>query len=208
MIKNILFDLGGVVMDIRRADCIAAFRELGMAHPEEFLGEYVQGGPFKGIENGDVTPQQFRDEMRRYLRPGVTDKEIDRAFEAFLIGIPEHRLDELRELRNKGYKICMLSNTNPIMWEGKISDEFRKQGESGPEAYFDAIVRSYKAKVMKPDPKIFRLASDECDIRPEETIFIDDSQTNLDAAAKEGYETLLIMPGEEFMPLLEERLKQ
>ncbi len=208
MIRNILFDLGGVVMDIRRSDCIEAFRKLGMAHPEDFLGEYVQSGPFMGIENGSVTPDEFRAEMRKYLKPDVTDEEINKAFEAFLIGIPEKRLDALRQLRGRGYKICMLSNTNPIMWDGKISEEFRKQGESGPEAYFDSIVRSYKCKVMKPAPEIFRIASRECEIIPEETLFIDDSQTNLDAAAKEGFQTLLVKPGQEFMTLLEERLEK
>lgn len=206
MIKNILFDLGGVIMEIRRTDCIAAFRELGMAHPEEFLGEYVQSGPFMGIENGSVTPEQFRSEMRRHLREDVTDEEIDNAFEAFLVGIPDGRLKALRNLRERGYRVCLLSNTNPIMWDGKISNEFRKQGECGPEAYFDAMVRSYKAKVMKPSPEIFRIAAEECDIVPEETIFLDDSQTNLDAAAKEGYQTLLVQPGQEFMSLLEGRL--
>lgn len=205
MIRNILFDLGGVIMDIRRSDCIEAFRKLGMAHPEQFLGEYVQSGPFMGIENGSVTPQQFRDEMRSHLREGVIDDEIDRAFEAFLVGIPSRRLNALKELRSKGYKICLLSNTNPIMWEGKISQEFRKEGESGPEAYFDGMVRSYAAKVMKPDPEIFRLAARECGIKPSETIFIDDSQTNLDAASREGFATLLVAPGEEFPTLLEER---
>lgn len=208
MIRNILFDLGGVVMNIRRSDCIEAFRALGMAHPEDFLGEYVQSGPFMGIENGSMTPDEFRAQMRSHLRPGVTDDEINRAFEAFLIGIPEPRLDALRALRKRGYKICMLSNTNPIMWNGKISEEFRKQGESGPEAYFDAITRSYKCKVMKPDPEIFRIVCRECDIIPEETLFLDDSQTNLDAAAKEGFQTLLVKPGQEFMTLLEERLEK
>lgn len=205
MIRNILFDLGGVIMDIRRSDCIEAFRKLGMAHPEQFLGEYVQSGPFMGIENGSVTPAQFRAEMRSHLRDGITDDEIDRAFEAFLVGIPEHRLDALKQLRRKGYKICLLSNTNPIMWDGKISEEFRKGGESGPEAYFDGMVRSYEAKVMKPDPRIFHIAAKTCGIEPSETIFIDDSQTNLDAASREGFATLLVAPGQEFTTLLEER---
>lgn len=206
-IKNILFDLGGVIMEIRRANCIEAFRSLGMEHPEEFLGEYVQAGPFMGIENGSMTPAQFRQTLRPYLRKGVTDAEIDAAFTKFLIGIPVSRLAQLRQLRAEGYKVCLLSNTNLIMWDGMITDEFRKEGAAGPEEYFDAIVRSYKAKVMKPAPEIFHIAEKICGIRPEETIFVDDSQANLDAAAALGFQTLLITPGEEFYPLLEERLK-
>lgn len=194
-------------MDIRRSDCIAAYRRLGMAHPEEFLGEYVQAGPFMGIENGSMTPAQFRDALRPYLRPDVTDSEIDDAFMQFLVGIPSHRLEELRKLRGKGYRVCLLSNTNPVMWHGKIADEFRKEGLDGPQDYFDALVCSFDVKAMKPSPDIFHAAERICDIRPGETIFIDDSQANLDAAATLGFHTLLVSPGEEFYPLLEERLK-
>ncbi|MDE6586811.1 MAG: HAD family phosphatase [Paramuribaculum sp.] len=206
MIKNLLFDLGGVIMDIRRADCIAAFKQLGMEHPEDFLGEYVQAGPFMGIENGSMTPQQFRDTLRPYLRADVTDGEIDTAFERFLVGIPVSRLRALTRLREAGYRVCLLSNTNPIMWDGKISEEFRKDGASGPEDYFDAMIRSYEVKVMKPAAEIFRIAAERCGIVPEETIFLDDSQSNLNAAAREGYHTLLVAPGYEFETLLEEQL--
>ncbi len=193
-------------MEIRRQNCIDAFRRLGMAHPEEFLGEYVQAGPFMGIENGSMTPEQFRDTLRPSLRPGVTDEEIDSAFMQFLIGIPRRRLEALRSLRKRGYRLGILSNTNPIMWDAKISEEFRQEGLPGPEAYFDGIIRSYEAKVMKPDPQIFKIASEELGFIPEETIFIDDSQANLSAAAKLGFKTLLVAPGEDFDTLLEERL--
>ena len=193
-------------MDIRRADCIAAFKQLGMEHPEDFLGEYVQAGPFMGIENGSMTPQQFRDTLRPYLRADVTDGEIDTAFERFLVGIPVSRLRALTRLREAGYRVCLLSNTNPIMWDGKISEEFRKDGASGPEDYFDAMIRSYEVKVMKPAAEIFRIAAERCGIVPEETIFLDDSQSNLNAAAREGYHTLLVAPGYEFETLLEEQL--
>lgn len=194
-------------MDIRRENCIAAFRKLGMEHPEYFLGEYVQSGPFMGIENGSMSPSEFRNEMRKQVGADVTDEDIDAAFEQFLIGIPLHRLEELRNLRKRGYKVCLLSNTNPIMWQGKISREFRKEGETGPEAYFDGIVKSYEEKVMKPDAEIFISAERKCGIKPEETIFLDDSQANLDAASRLGFHTLLVKPGQEFNSLLEERLK-
>lgn len=194
-------------MEIRRQNCIEAFRRLGMAHPEEFLGEYVQAGPFMGIENGSMSPDEFRGVMRQSLREGVTDREIDDAFMQFLIGIPTRRLEALRRLRAEGYRLGILSNTNPIMWEAKISDEFRKEGLPGPDAYFDGIIKSYEAKVMKPDPEIFAIASEKLGFIPEETIFIDDSQANLDAAAELGFRTLLVAPGEEFDTLLEERLR-
>lgn len=206
-IKNLLFDLGGVIMEIRRADCIQAFRDLGMEHPEAFLGEYVQAGPFQGIENGSMTPADFHDALRPYLATGTTDGEIDAAFQKFLIGIPSHRLEELKKLRAEGYKVYMLSNTNPIMWNGKIADEFSRDGREGIDAYFDGVVTSFVAKVMKPSADIFDYACKKLDIKPEETLFFDDSQENIEAAKRLGFEGVTVKPGDEFSILLKEYTK-
>ena len=203
-IKNLLFDLGGVIMEIRRANCIQAFRELGMAHPENFLGEYVQAGPFQGIENGSMTAADFHDALRPYLNPATTDNEIDHAFQKFLIGIPSHRLNELKKLKSDGYKIYMLSNTNPIMWNGKIADEFTRDGREGIAGYFDGVVTSFEAKVMKPAPEIFDYACNTLGIKAEETLFFDDSKDNVDAARKLGFEAVTVNPGDEFATLLKE----
>ncbi len=204
MIKNILFDLGGVIMNIRRENCIEAFKKLGMPNPDDFLGDYVQQGPFKGVEDGSVTAAEFRDEIRKFVSAELTDKQIDDAFSEFLIGIPTNRLRELDEL-HKHYRICMLSNTNPIMWNGKIAKEFKKDGHD-VDFYFDRVALSFEAKSMKPDKKAFQYAIKQCDIVPDETIFLDDSQANLDAASEMGFHTLLVPPGTEFYPLLKKRL--
>lgn len=203
MIKNLLFDLGGVIMDIRRQNCEEAFRQLGMANPEQFLGDYCQSGPFEGIENGSVSPDGFRRSIREIIgNPDLTDHQIDSAFQRFLIGIPRHRLEELRCLHGE-YHIYMLSNTNPIMWNDVIARNFRQEGHD-VDYYFDGIVRSFEARSMKPDLGIFRTAIDRFHIRPEETLFLDDSRRNLEAAASLGFQTLLVEPGAEFMDRLRE----
>ena len=196
MIKNLLFDLGGVIMDIRRENCVKAFEAIGMHDAGSLLGEYEQAGVFAGIENGSLTPAQFHDEIRRIIGRPVTDREIDDAFQRFLIGIPAHRLDELQALHGN-YGIYLLSNTNPIMWAGEISRNFRQRGHD-VGFYFDGILRSYEAGVMKPDPEIFRMVTERFGIRPEDTLFLDDSQSSLDAAAALGFHTLLVPPGTEF----------
>lgn len=202
MIKNILFDLGGVIMDIRRDNCVEAFKKLGMADPGQFLGDYAQKGPFQGVEDGSVSASQFRDEIRKLIPARLSDEEIDDAFSQFLIGIPTHRLGELERL-HESYRLLMLSNTNPIMWNGKIDSEFRKAGHDVGH-YFDGIALSYEAKAMKPDLRIFRYAIEKLKMDPNETIFLDDSQTNLDAAARLGFKTLLIPPEKEFYQLLKD----
>lgn len=206
MIKNLLFDLGGVIMDIRRENCIAALEKLGMENPARFLGDYSQTGPFGDLEGGKITPEEFHKIMKEFLPPGVSDEEIDKAFNAFLTGIPLRRLETLRKLR-KDYNIYLLSNTNPIMWSQGIDEAFRQEGKLIDD-YFDGMVTSFEAKSMKPDLEIFRRVIEKCGLVPEETIFFDDSQRNLDAAASLGFKTILVEPGQEFAGLLDEYLKK
>ena len=200
MIKNLLFDLGGVIMDICRENAVKALEGIGMAGANDFLGEYSQKGPFLALEDGSMSAEEFRAEIRKHINGEVTDDAIDAAFCEFLVGIPVHRLVALRELR-KRYKIYILSNTNPIMWDTRIAEEFRHEGKDMSD-YFDGIVTSFEAKCIKPDAKIFETAIEQCQIVPEETIFLDDSQKNLNAAAMLGFNTLLVTPGAEFADLL------
>lgn len=187
-------------MDIKRENCVASMRRLGMEHPEEFLGDYGQKGPFLLLEKGEITPEEFRDRLRPYLREGVTDSEIDAAFNDFLTGIPVERLRHLEEL-HRHHNLYMLSNTNQIMWDSKIADEFRKDGHHR-DYYFDGCVASFAVKSYKPDAKIFREALERFGLRPETTIFFDDSQANCEAAAALGFQTVWVSPGAEFYNLL------
>lgn len=203
MIKNLLFDLGGVIMDIRRLNCVASFERLGMKDADSFLGEYSQKGPFLQLEEGLINETQFRDAVREYIDGEVTDEQIDKAFCDFLVGIPAYRLEQLRQLK-KQYGIYMLSNTNPIMWHSRIAEEFRQEGMER-EDYFNGIVTSFEARSIKPDAKIFHTVVEKLGIKPEETLFLDDSQKNLDAASALGFHTLLVTPGSEFFELLNDK---
>lgn len=203
MIKNLLFDLGGVIMDIRRLNCVASFERLGMKDADSFLGEYSQKGPFLQLEEGAISETEFRTAVRQFIDGEVSDEQIDSAFCDFLVGIPKYRLEQLRELK-KQYGIYMLSNTNSIMWHSRIAEDFRQEGLER-EDYFDGIVTSFEARSIKPEAKIFHTVVEKLGIKPEETLFLDDSQKNLDAAAELGFQTLLVTPGSEFFELLNAR---
>ncbi len=201
MIKNLLFDLGGVIMDLDRERCVRAFRKLGMENPDEFLGLYGQQGEFLALEAGEIDAKEFHRRVRPLFRdPSVTDAEIDEAFNEFLIGIPVERLKALRELR-KDYRVLLLSNTNPIMMESRIAEAFRVEGMEMAD-YFDGIFTSYEAKCCKPGREIFDYASRLGHMDPAETLFFDDSQKNVDAARSYGYKAVLVRPGDEFADLL------
>lgn len=195
----LLFDLGGVIMDIKKDNCVASLKRIGMAHPEEFLGEYGQKGPFLALEEGAITPAQFRNELRAFLRPGVTDEEIDNAFNDFLIGIPAERLHHLEDL-HRSYRIYMLSNTNPIMWNSKIASEFRKDGHDR-DYYFDGCLTSFEARCCKPESDIFMQALDKFGLEAGNVVFFDDSADNCTAAANLGFKTITVAPGTEFYNL-------
>ena len=205
-IKNLLFDQGGVIVDIERDRCLEELRRLGMEAPERFVGLYKQDGPFFALENGDITLDEFHDALRPLMPRGVTNEQMDYAFSSFIVGIPLHRLQVLRQLR-KRYKTYILSNTNPLMFEGVIARNFAQEGLD-VNAYFDGVTVSYLAHSNKPGRKIFDYAIATMGIVPEETLFFDDGQENLDAASRLGFKTALVEPGCEFIDIINQLEQQ
>ncbi len=201
-VRNLLFDLGGVIMNLRRENCVVALQKLGLKEAEELLGLYCQSGPFLMLEEGKLSPAEFRKEICNKIGKHIDDEVIDSAFNEFLIGIPLARLHQLEELR-KDYKIYMLSNTNAIMFDSRIKEEFEQDGKSVKD-YFDGICVSYEEGCAKPDRQIFVNLLKKFNIKAEETLFFDDSQKNLDAAEEMGFHTWLVEPGTEFIDAFKE----
>lgn len=198
---NYLFDLGGVIVDIRRENCVEAFRKLGFEDIGDYLGDYGQKGVFLALEEGKVTPEEFRAEIRRHIPRDITDAQIDEAFNAFITGIPRRRLEALKRMRAEGKKLYVISNTNPIMWESSLRDAFAQEG-GDVNTYFDGVVTSFDAGVCKPDPAIFRLCCERFGIKPGETVFFDDSVANCEAASKLGFKSVHVAAGSEFADLI------
>lgn len=195
-ISTLLFDLGGVIMDLKRDNALQALRQLGMSDPDSIIGLYVQAGPFLQLEQGDITPAQFRDALRPAFPRPVSDAEIDDAFNSFLVGIPTRRLEALRELR-RHFRVCLLSNTNRLMWDSEIARAFTAEGLTIDD-YFDGIVTSFEARCVKPGAEIFRYAVSHLGIDPATTLFLDDSADNVAAARALGFNAEVVPPGTEF----------
>lgn len=200
MIKNLLFDLGGVIMNIRKENCITAFTELGLADAASYFGDFSQKEPFESLESGHITVAEFHNIMHTLLPENVTNARIDNAFQKFLIGIPLERLQQLRKLRKK-FNLFLLSNTNPIMWKGFIATQFAQEGLTVRD-YFDGITTSFNAKALKPSPQIFEYASRTMEIEPGETLFLDDSQANCDAAIELGWHAAHVPMDKGFMDVI------
>lgn len=195
--STIIFDLGGVIIDLDKSRCIEAFEKLGYGDISGMLGNYKQSGEFLALEEGRITPAQWRDAVREKVGRPLSDMEIDDAFNAFLVSIPQAKLQMLSALRGK-YRIAMLSNTNAVMFEGRIPEMFIEAGGRPMEEYFDDIYVSYRMKMTKPSPDIFRAVSSALGVPPCETLFVDDSAANIAAASQLGFNTLLVEPYTDF----------
>lgn len=191
-IRNLLFDLGGVIINLDRQRCVDALTALGDEKADEMLDLSVQRGTLMDLEEGKISPSDFFKRMRQKIGKAVSDEEIVHALNELLIGIPLDRLILLRKLRQR-FNVMMLSNTNPIMFDTKIAECFAQEGLSITD-YFDDVYLSYLLKSCKPDIAIFKKVIELSRIVPQETLFFDDSQKNLDAAASLGFKTFLVTP--------------
>ncbi|MDE5996884.1 MAG: HAD family phosphatase [Muribaculaceae bacterium] len=184
-IENVIFDLGGVVIDLDRDRAVKALEQLGLKDANEMLGLYGQKEPFYGLETGERPAGEFFDIMRSKMRSEVTDMQITEAFNQFLVKLPVKRLEMLRRMRMAGYRIFMLSNTNPVMFHTWIDHAFRQEGGSVND-YFDGIVVSFQELTCKPDVNIFKNLMRRYGLNPSETLMLDDSEKNCQAAADAG----------------------
>lgn len=189
----LVFDFGGVIVDLRKTATIEAFDRLGF-DIRPYLGTYKQGGIFAQLENGDITTADFYDEIRRIsAQPQLTDEAIRTAWEAYLVGVPADRLACLRRVK-KNYRTAVLSNTNPIHWAQAERDYFGTDGYTVTD-YFDTLFLSCDLHVQKPDPAIFDRVTAEQGCAPGEIIFFDDSEENCRVAAAKGWQVRLTPAG-------------
>lgn len=190
-VDNVVFDLGGVVIDLRRDNAVEALRELGLADAGDLLGLYRQEGPFLDLETGRISPAGFFDLLRPHCRPGTTDTDIQTAFCRFLTALPAERLAALRALRARGKRLYALSNTNAVMYHSWIAEAFRAEGLCIDD-YFDGIVTSFEQGACKPDPAIFEALLRRYGLDPAATLFLDDSEANCRAARGCGLRSAVV----------------
>ena len=188
-IKNIAFDLGGVVIALNYEQAVKRFEEIGLKDARKHLDAFHQRGIFGDLESGTITPEEFRVELGKLIGRVVTYEECLYAWHGYVEQVPQKNLQMLLKLRQQGYQVCLLSNTNPFMMQWAMSNEFDGNGHS-MDYYFDNLYLSYKYKYMKPSPEIFKIMLEGQQSSAEETLFIDDGQKNVEAAKELGMKTL------------------
>lgn len=205
-IHNIAFDLGGVVLALSYENAIKTFEEIGLSDARQHLDAFHQHGIFGDLESGKISSEEFRLELSRIIGRELTMDECFYAWHGYVESVPQRNLDMLLQLRQQGYKVCLLSNTNPFMMQWAFTSDF--DGGYHPIGYyFDHLYLSYECKVMKPSTEIFQMMFSGQQATADETLFIDDSPKNCAAAEAIGIHTLCPQNNEDWIPALKDYLK-
>jgi glucose-1-phosphatase len=186
--KNIIFDLGGVVLNIDYMLAVRAFNELGLQGFEQFFSQAQQKELFDLYEKGQISSVDFRKELKKYCKPEVKDMTIDEAWNNMLLDLPIERLDLLKRFKQT-HRTFLLSNTNEIhidTFNLYLQKNFNIPDLSG---HFEKLYLSYKVGMRKPDAEIFELVLSENNLNPSDTLFIDDSIQHIETAKNLGIGT-------------------
>lgn len=184
-IKNIIFDLGGVLLNIDYQASIDEFKSLGVRDFERFYTQASQTHLFDRFDRGRISPAVFRDELRRLSGLPLTDDAIDQAWNAMLLDLPWQRLDLLEGVKAH-YRIFLLSNTNAIHFPVFREYLQRTYGFDNLDHLFENQYLSHEIGMHKPDREPFDLILRENELIAEETLFIDDSEQHMEGARAAG----------------------
>ncbi len=192
MIRNIIFDMGGVILPMRSIEePIRRFASIGL--PEDkarrMFTLHGQSGIFLEIESGALTADEFLAAYKELTGYPATFNDIEWAWRGFVQDPPEERLGWLLRLKEEGYHTAMLSNTNPFLMHHCDSDAFSKDGHP-ISYYFHSTYYSYHLGACKPDPKAFLRMLDEGGYQAGECLFLDDAMHNVEAARHLGMHAL------------------
>ncbi len=198
MIKTILFDLGGVIINIDRDRSVEAFQKLGLKNAASYLDCYKQKEFFLELEDGRLDAKGFCSELSRLCGKIITCEQASQAWLSIIRDVPAERLLFLETLR-KEYKVCLLSNTNPFIMDWAANPDFCGTGRSLYE-FFDHLFLSYRMQCVKPDPVIFEKVLATLNDEPGEILFIDDGQANIQTGKKLGMLTYMPVNGTNWIP--------
>lgn len=200
MIKNIIFDLGHVIIDLNEDAAKNALKNLGeQASIEAYAISDKKPEFLNDFEKGFLTNDEFRNRFRSFLQTNINDNQLDEVWNAILGRFPTERLDLIDELnQQKKYRTFLLSNTNAIHIP-EVENILRQDSNEKYitlQTLFEKVYYSQDMGLRKPDVKIYEQVLKENDLKPEETVFFDDNFDNIQSAKSMGIQAILIIPKE------------
>ena len=192
-VKNIVFDLGGVIMDIDVKKTLEAFSKLGLKNIHEYFGHGFAASFFSDHEAGRIPDEEFLQEIKKLLSKEVSQEKIIDAWNALLLNFPPERIALLKELKSR-YRIFLYSNTNAIHLR-KFSQIYHNRFHENLDDLFEKAYYSHILGHRKPDLPGFKLIIEENRLNSKETLFVDDALINVEGAIQAGLKGLYLPPG-------------
>ncbi len=188
-VRNIIFDLGGVLLNIDFKLTSNAFKELGVSHFDEMFTQHFSNSLFELLETGKIDEAAFYDEFRKEAGLPLTNSQIQDAWNALLLDFPAERIEWLEKVAQQ-YRIFLFSNTNQIHYDCFIRNFSENFIGKHFNDFFEKAYYSQFLGLRKPYPVSFQAIVDEQQILPAETLFIDDTLKNIEAASQLGFQTI------------------
>lgn len=205
--KNLVFDLGNVIIDIDYQLPIAEFQKLVPADSglnfSSIVSYSTQHKIFDLFEKGQITVPQFRNELRQFLKQDVLDSDIDLAWNSILLTYPKPKFDMLLDLK-KRYRTFALSNINELHVDAIDAVARQKFGVSKFADFFHAAYYSNEVGYRKPEPQVYEILLRAENLKPEETFFVDDKLENIEAARALGIQAYHLAERDKLQHLLTE----
>jgi putative hydrolase of the HAD superfamily len=191
-IKNIIFDLGGVFLNIDYSKTEKAFIDLGVDQFSELFTQHHSNDLFVELETGTISPEVFYESFRKGTGTDLSDETIKNAWNALLLDFRTPSLEWLESIKNK-YRIFLFSNTNEIHHDAFIESYRQQTGNKDFDAFFEKAYYSQKLGMRKPNPEPFLYILKEQNLVAAETLFIDDSIKNIETAKSLGIQTVHLL---------------
>jgi len=194
-IKNVLFDLGKVLLDFNNENAKNYFKKLGVDDYDKHVMALHSQNIFNELETGALSAEQFIKAISQKLNGSVSDADIQNAWNSILMDFRAESMMYLEKLKNQ-YNLYLLSNTNSLHHAEFDQILFNQLQVTSLDSYFTKAYYSHQTGMRKPDRKIYELVLNDAEIAAAETIFIDDMPENVAAASALGFQTHLLLPEE------------
>lgn len=204
-IKNIIFDLGGVIINLDTAATIKAFVDLGINDFENIYSQLSQTNLFDQFDKGLITENYFFNSIKNQFDLKKPLHDLEKAWNAMLLDFPKQRLDNLKKYK-ESHRTFLLSNTNETHIREFHRTLHQNYGMRDLDQFFEKVYFSCRVNMRKPDKEIFELVLKQNHLDPAETLFIDDTIHHVEGAKRVGIHSVLIKTGEEFDEVLKRLL--
>lgn len=199
-ISAIIFDLGGVILNIDYNRTSSAFKSIGLHNFDEKYSQAKQSKLFDNLETGKISEEDFFNELKKYFQRNISNIELENAWNAMLLDLPLERIDLLKKLSSQ-FRLFLLSNTNLIHYKAYSVYLNRTFGKMIFDEIFERQYLSFEMGMRKPDLEIFQFVLNENKLNPAETLFIDDSVQHIEGAKAAGINAIHLNSGKTILDL-------